>query len=111
MVPRRTPVERLLRSLLEEAAAIGEEQAVEVLKALQGRLQANQQLVGEDPFAVLGVALTDPPALVTAVYRTKARFFHPDNKETGDAAAFRRIQAAYTQVQQIQAESSGYDAG
>ncbi len=52
----------------------------------------------EDPYRILGVNRGDPPKLIEGVYRAKARVLHPDNKETGDAEAFKRLKAAYDQV-------------
>lgn len=75
----------------------------EVLRSVQARLRASSSdgsNMVEDPFEVLGVAPTAPLELIYAVYRTKARFYHPDNVDTGDAAAFKRLQAAYEAVLQ-----------
>ncbi|HLC29211.1 MAG TPA: hypothetical protein VJM51_00325 [Dehalococcoidia bacterium] len=106
MPARKGAPERLLRALLEEAAAVGEERLAEVLKDVLPRLKAARTMgtaaVPEDPFVILGVSPTDPLDLVTAVYRLKAKYFHPDNKETGDAAAFKRLRLAHDAVVQAQ---------
>ncbi|MBI4571791.1 MAG: J domain-containing protein [candidate division NC10 bacterium] len=52
-----------------------------------------------DPYRVLGVAPTDPPELVRAVYRAKCKVLHPDNKATGNAEAYKCLQTAYAQTQ------------
>ena len=99
MPPRKGAVERLLRSVLNEAAAVGEERLEETLRNLRARLSAPAAFGAvDDPFVVLGVSPTDPLDLVVAVYRTKAKFLHPDNKDTGSAEAFKRLQEAYAAV-------------
>lgn len=47
----------------------------------------------DDPFVVLGVALTASPAELAAARRRLARTLHPD--AGGDAAAMQRLNAAY----------------
>ena len=47
----------------------------------------------EDPYAVLGVTPADPPEMIDAVFRAKARILHPD--KGGNAAAFSRLKLAY----------------
>ena len=100
MASRRGAAERLLKVLLNEAAAMSEEHLEEMLKTLRANMRVNKQ-IGEDPFVVLGVSPGDPLDLINAVHRLKARYYHPDNKETGNVVVFKRLQVAYTQVQQI----------
>jgi len=57
-----------------------------------------------DPFVVLGVSRDDPIELVEAVYKVKAKFYHPDNKETGDITKFIRIHEAYEKVMRVKNE-------
>lgn len=54
--------------------------------------------VMNNPYIVLGVSPDDPPELIDAVYKVKAKFYHPDNKETGDSAKFMRITEAYDKI-------------
>ena len=51
-----------------------------------------------DPYIIVGVRKDDPPELVDAVYRVKAKFYHPDNKETGDKEKFIRLNEAYKKI-------------
>jgi curved DNA-binding protein CbpA len=48
-----------------------------------------------DYYEVLQISPNADQETVYRVYRVQAQRFHPDNKETGDAAAFRRISDAY----------------
>jgi curved DNA-binding protein len=48
-----------------------------------------------DYYEVLQISPNADPETVYRVYRVQAQRFHPDNKETGDAAAFRLISDAY----------------
>lgn len=52
----------------------------------------------DDPYAILEVRPDASDFVVNAVYRAKAKVLHPDNKETGNAEAFKRITAAYEQI-------------
>ena len=54
-----------------------------------------------DPFVVLGVSKDDPVELVEAVYKVKAKFYHPDNKETGNITKFIKIHDAYEKVMRV----------
>lgn len=57
-----------------------------------------------DPFVVLGVSKDDPVDLVEAVYKVKAKFYHPDNKDTGNINKFIRIHEAYEKVMRVKNE-------
>jgi curved DNA-binding protein CbpA len=48
-----------------------------------------------DCYEVLQVSSTAEPDTIHRIYRLLAQRFHPDNKETGDAARFRIIHEAY----------------
>lgn len=77
---------------------VGEERLEEVLRNLRVRMRDQIGIVKEDPFVILGVSPGDTAELITAVYRVKARYFHPDNQKTGNASAFKRLQSAYQAV-------------
>jgi len=49
-----------------------------------------------DPYIVLGVRKDDPPELIDAVYKTKAKFYHPD--KGGDSEKFLRLRKAYEEI-------------
>ena len=66
----------------------------------EGRGRAHQD---SDPYRILGVEPGDPPELVTAVFRAKAKVLHPD--KGGDPEQFKRLHAAYKAVR-AQAERS-----
>ena len=51
-----------------------------------------------DPFVILGVGKDDPVELIESVYKVKAKFYHPDNKETGNINKFIKIHEAYEKV-------------
>ena len=57
--------------------------------------------IQEEPHYVLGVSPKDPMELIEAVHKVKAKFYHPDNKETGNADRFIKIQDAYTQIRNM----------
>ena len=48
-----------------------------------------------DYYEVLQVSRSAQPLIVTKAYRLLAAFYHPDNKETGDADAFTPVVEAY----------------
>jgi curved DNA-binding protein CbpA len=48
-----------------------------------------------DYYEVLQVSANAEPDTIHRIYRLLAQRFHPDNRETGDASRFRRIQEAY----------------
>jgi curved DNA-binding protein CbpA len=50
----------------------------------------------QDYYEVLQVSATADPETIHRVYRLLAQRFHPDNRETGNAARFRAISEAYT---------------
>jgi len=49
----------------------------------------------EDHYEVLQVSSNAHPDTIHRVYRMLAQRYHPDNKETGDAEAFKKVLAAY----------------
>jgi DnaJ-domain-containing protein 1 len=54
----------------------------------------------DDAYRILGVEPTDPPELMTKVYRAKARVLHPDTQGTGNDAAYKRLQEAWRQIRE-----------
>ena len=60
----------------------------------------------EDPYLVLGVEPSYPQDLIDQVYRTKAKAFHPDNRQTGSPAAFARIKGAYDLICALRAAAT-----
>jgi len=48
-----------------------------------------------DYYETLQISRAAQSLIVTKAYRLLAAFYHPDNKETGDAEAFRRVVEAY----------------
>ena len=50
----------------------------------------------QDYYEILQVSATADPETIHRVYRLLAQRFHPDNRETGNAARFRAISEAYT---------------
>lgn len=53
----------------------------------------------DSPYAILEVRPDASDLVVKAVYRAKARIYHPDNKDTGNADEFRRITQAFEAIQ------------
>ena len=51
-----------------------------------------------DPYIVLGARKDDPPELIDAVYKLKAKYYHPDNKKTGNKEKFIKINKAYEEI-------------
>lgn len=51
-----------------------------------------------DPHVILGVDSDDPIELIKEVYRLKAKYFHPDVKETGNQEKFVKIHEAYKKL-------------
>lgn len=49
-----------------------------------------------DPYAVLHLRPTAPPAIIKAVWREMAKIYHPDRG--GDVEAFKRAKAAYDKI-------------
>ena len=54
-----------------------------------------------DAYGILGVSPDDPLGLMEEVFRKKASFYHPD--KGGDAAKFKRIQAAIDTIRKARA--------
>src|SRR5262245_11295595 len=48
-----------------------------------------------DYYEALQISPAAQSLIVTKAYRLLAAFYHPDNKETGDAAAFRNVVEAH----------------
>src|SRR5580698_3556600 len=62
-----------------------------------------------DHYEVLQISPNADPDTIHRVYRIQAQRFHPDNRETGDAQAFRRVHEAYQVLRDPQARAH-YDA-
>lgn len=56
----------------------------------------NKALVEDDPYAVLHLRPTAPPAIIRAAWRELAKSLHPDRG--GDVEQFKRAKAAYDQL-------------
>lgn len=52
-----------------------------------------------DPWEILEVSAGASEFIIQAAYRAMARKYHPDNRDTGDAEKFKRIQTAYEAIQ------------
>lgn len=53
----------------------------------------------EDPWwTVLGIPRDSDPEVIEAVYKVKAKKYHPDNQATGDEDLFKKVQAAYDEA-------------
>jgi curved DNA-binding protein CbpA len=63
-----------------------------------------------DHYEVLNVSRTAHPLIVAKAYRLLAALYHPDNRETGDEAAFRRVVEA-ARVLSDPARRAAYDRG
>ena len=48
-------------------------------------------------YAIVGVLPSDPPELIDAVYRAKAKYLHPDSP-SGNADAFMTLKTAYDSI-------------
>lgn len=62
----------------------------------QGRPGTQQD---NNPYLIVGVEPGDPPELVTAVFRAKAKILHPD--KGGDKEQFKRLKAAYDAIRKV----------
>jgi len=60
--------------------------------------EAPVHLSADDPYNILEVRPDASDLVVKAVYRAKVKLLHPDNKETGNAEQFKRIQEAYDKI-------------
>lgn len=69
------------------------EKHIEGLRQLLGASSLNTTAVIEDPYAVLHLRPTAPPAIIKAVWRELAKLLHPDHG--GDPEQFRRAKEAY----------------
>lgn len=55
----------------------------------------------DDPYRILGVEPGDSEELVKAVFRAKAKVFHPDTGKKPDPEKFARLKAAYDAIQGV----------
>jgi hypothetical protein len=58
------------------------------------------ETTGDNPWALLGVAINATEEQITDAFRALAKQFHPDNPETGDAVQFARIRNAHDTLMQ-----------
>lgn len=63
-----------------------------------------------DHYEALNVSRTAHPLIIAKAYRLLAALYHPDNRETGDEAAFRRVVEA-ARVLSDPARRAAYDRG
>ena len=56
------------------------------------------KLPPDDPYSILEVRKDASDFVVKAVHRAKVKICHPDNRETGNAEEFKRIQEAYEKI-------------
>jgi DnaJ-class molecular chaperone len=92
-----------LKSTDLERAAKFCEQGTKFLGAVKEFVQLLTPLMPPaeaDPYQIVGVTPEDPWAMVEKVYRMKAKFLHPDTKETGNEEAYKRLQAAYATLKE-----------
>ncbi len=54
--------------------------------------------VKEDPYKILDLEPNCIPSDIIYRYRQLAKRYHPDNRETGDEAKFKKIQGAYEEL-------------
>jgi len=52
----------------------------------------------DDPYTILEALPEHSDFVIKAIHRAKAKVYHPDNKETGNAEEFKRIQEAYEKI-------------
>jgi len=65
------------------------------------RPRANKQIsyqAAEDPYKILGLDPSCIPSDIIYTYRQLARKYHPDNRETGNEALFKKVTAAYEKL-------------
>ncbi len=51
-----------------------------------------------DPYVILGVSRKDPDDLINKVYKVKVKYYHTDNKDTGDVDKFLKIFESYKRI-------------
>lgn len=64
----------------------------------------------EDLYDLLQISAKADTDMIHRVYRLMAQRYHPDNKETGDAAMFRRVLEAYRTLSDPE-KRAAYDSG
>jgi hypothetical protein len=68
----------------------------DVIKGLMR--ETGVRLPPDNPYTILEVRPDASDLVIKAVYRAKARVYHPDNRETGNDDMFKRITAAYEKI-------------
>ena len=97
----------ILRNVKTLKSIIGETKSmtpdlIGLLSMLKGKNGNN--IVGminsfaNSPYLILGVTKDDPHELIDAVYKLKAKYYHPDNKQTGNSEKFMKIKNAYDKI-------------
>ena len=64
----------------------------------RGWKNIQEQPAGEDPYQILGLDPSCIPSDIVYAYRQLAKKYHPDNRETGNTAMFKKITAAYEEL-------------
>jgi len=54
-----------------------------------------------DPYVILGVGRDDPDDLVDKIYKVKVKYYHTDNKDTGNVDKFIKIFNAYKRIKDV----------
>jgi len=73
-----------------------------VEQAFRGYMALPERAESTEWWKPLGLTINATPDQAKDAYRQLVRKFHPDNRETGDAEAFRRIQDAYEEFERQQ---------
>lgn len=81
-------------SIISSFSSKGSVSADDIRKAISFAVNK----IMNDPYVVLGVRKDDPPELIEAVYKLKAKFYHPDNSKTGNKDKFIAIKEAYNKI-------------
>lgn len=85
-----------------------EEQVKAYTEGLKGRRKPPGSRSRLDvAYRYLGVKPGDPDELVKAVYRAKSKVLHPDNADTGNEAAFKKLNGAYEIVMEARRKKNG----
>ncbi len=89
------PSQRSFRAWLREGAGRAGRRATSDEKENEGRKTSVENTCRQDLYQVLQVSPQAHPLIVAKAFRLLAALYHPDNKQTGDAEAFRRVTEAY----------------
>ena len=64
----------------------------------RGLKNIQEQPTAEDPYKILGLDPNCIPSDIVYTYRQLAKKYHPDNRETGNVAMFKKVTAAYQEL-------------